>query len=448
MEDDNAGILWGTRESKPEDPVDNHAPRTERFHFTGKGGEYFGIVFVNNFFNLLTLWFYAPWAKVRNLQYFYGNTKVAGGTFRFTANPWRMLRSRIIAVALLVLFVVADFLSTDSENTAATYVYFGLVFLYIALAPVLFVFVLSFRARYTEWRSIAFSFNKDFRQAYRVYSLPVLCLALLMASLSVPAMHEEIGEALGKDLSIEIEFEPEPALEEESFPPEDTTSPDTETFPDADATSQEVEEGPFYQPHPVLWVPAGVMAVIFLLLLPLFDFLSMRFMVSNIRLGTTTILFLAVLKDFYTLYGKYLLVVCLPLAALVYAAVNSEGGVFSGSALLFVFVLFYPLTEAYFRSKRYNMMINSAQFVDYRHRLVAAVPVLGLFWISFTNTLAIIISFGLLIPWARVRTVGYMLRYTELLVVGSLDKFVANQEKDEDALAQEVADVFDLDLIG
>ena len=46
----------------------------EPLRFTGSGSEYFRIWIVNVLLTIVTLGFYSPWAKVRRLKYFYGNT--------------------------------------------------------------------------------------------------------------------------------------------------------------------------------------------------------------------------------------------------------------------------------------------------------------------------------------------------------------------------------------
>jgi uncharacterized membrane protein YjgN (DUF898 family) len=47
------------------------ARAAEQLHFTGRGGEYFGVWIVNLLLTIVTLGIYSPWAKVRRLQYFY-----------------------------------------------------------------------------------------------------------------------------------------------------------------------------------------------------------------------------------------------------------------------------------------------------------------------------------------------------------------------------------------
>jgi hypothetical protein len=62
----------------------HHVP----IEFTGSGSEYFRIWIVNLLLTLVTFGIYYPWAKVRRLRYFYGNTLVA--------RPWRACSSSSI----------------------------------------------------------------------------------------------------------------------------------------------------------------------------------------------------------------------------------------------------------------------------------------------------------------------------------------------------------------
>src|SRR5690606_20591704 len=102
-----------------EPPVAEFKPatprRSEPVVFTGQGGEFFGIWIVNLFLMVLTLGFYAPWAKVRTLQYFYGNTQIDGSSFQYLADPWVIFRGRLIAlVAVVVWIVVSELLPIGS----------------------------------------------------------------------------------------------------------------------------------------------------------------------------------------------------------------------------------------------------------------------------------------------------------------------------------------------
>ena len=78
--------------------------------FTGKGGEYFGIWIVNLLLSIITFGIYSAWAKVRRKKYFYNNTLIEGVGFDYHANPIAILKGRVIAFVIFVLFnVLAGF---------------------------------------------------------------------------------------------------------------------------------------------------------------------------------------------------------------------------------------------------------------------------------------------------------------------------------------------------
>ena len=82
------------------------AAKEERFCFHGEGGEFFRIWIVNLVLSIVTLGIYSAWAKVRTKRYFYGNTELAGDRFDYLASPIAILKGRIIAVVLLVIYTV------------------------------------------------------------------------------------------------------------------------------------------------------------------------------------------------------------------------------------------------------------------------------------------------------------------------------------------------------
>ncbi|MDQ2696574.1 MAG: YjgN family protein, partial [Pseudomonadota bacterium] len=63
-----------------------------------------------------------------------------------------------------------------------------------------------------------------------------------------------------------------------------------------------------------------------------------------------------------------------------------------------------------------------------------------------SNSVLILLTLGLFIPWARVRMVRYRLGQLQLRAVGDLDDFVAGEEQKVSAVGQEIGDVFDLEV--
>ncbi|MBX3607129.1 MAG: DUF898 domain-containing protein [Piscinibacter sp.] len=141
------------RESEPEAPEHRLAIR-----FTGSGSEYFRIWIVNLLLTLVTLGLYLPWAKVRRLRYFYGNTQVGGHPLGFHANPWRMLRGYLLVALMLVLYSVAGHFSPTAGFAAFVIV--------AAIWPALLKASLQFRLANTSWRGLRFRFRGSVRDAY------------------------------------------------------------------------------------------------------------------------------------------------------------------------------------------------------------------------------------------------------------------------------------------
>jgi len=138
-------------------------PATEqyRFAFTGDGQEFFRIWIVNVALTIVTLGIYSAWAKVRTRRYLYGNTSVADGHFDYHADPKVILRGRIIAVALLGLYLLLT-----SFFAPLTFVF---ILLIIIALPWIVIRAMAFNARNTSWRNLRFNFIGEAPQAFGAY---------------------------------------------------------------------------------------------------------------------------------------------------------------------------------------------------------------------------------------------------------------------------------------
>lgn len=139
--------------------------------FTGSGSEYFRIWIVNLLLTLVTLGIYYPWAKVRRLRYFHGNTLVGGKPLGFHADPKKMLKGYVLVGLLLALYSVAGHF-----HAVAGLVAFVVVML---IWPALLKSSMQFRLANTSWRGLRFRFTGDLRGAYAAMLplfVPALCL--------------------------------------------------------------------------------------------------------------------------------------------------------------------------------------------------------------------------------------------------------------------------------
>jgi len=153
-------------------PTTTAAPARVPFEFNGSGSEYFRIWLVNILLTIITLGIYSAWAKVRNKQYFYGNTRVEGAGFEYLASPAQILRGRALVGAAMMAYGGLSIFVPYVE------VVFGLAF--VLGFPWLIVRSLAFNAHNSAWRNIRFGFSAGYKEAFKVYILwPLLAVATL-----------------------------------------------------------------------------------------------------------------------------------------------------------------------------------------------------------------------------------------------------------------------------
>ena len=106
--------------------------------FTGTGGEYFRVWFVNLLLSTVTLGLYTPLARRRTAQFFYGHTLVAGSPLEFTAQTRRMLVGFILFAALYAAMKIA---AQTGQDTVVTVMFVGAA----VLAPYFWGSAMRFR---------------------------------------------------------------------------------------------------------------------------------------------------------------------------------------------------------------------------------------------------------------------------------------------------------------
>jgi len=375
-------------------PDESQASTLKSISFTGKAGEYFSIWIVNVVLTILTLGIYSAWAKVRNQQYFYGNTWLDEISFRYLAEPIRILKGRLIAFSLFLVYVYGTHFSPLIAS---------LVLLLIALLfPALLVVSMSFKMRYSSYRNVRFGFEKNFMRAYSIFFIPVLMVALYIYLAS-------------------------------------------QLQPGSQASAEEIKK----------YVPiVGMLGMLIALMYPYIEFKITQFKIDNSRYGTARFRFGASASDYYKLYiGAWLLFafVIIAFAVVVVPVLGRtvETNKESASSIipLLFFLLFLPLYLwffAFIQTKRTNLVFNNISIKN--HKLHSRLKVMRIFSLYFTNTLGMALSFGLLIPWAKVRTARYRLSCTQLEVVGELDHFANAELQEQAAVGEEIGDLFDLDI--
>ena len=189
MNNDNQPT-WNPQPASNQSPNPNNAPawsdvpqqqsqqeihQTWRFGFKGNGTEYFKIWISNLFLIIITLTLYAPWAKVRRLRYFYGNTYLKNRKFDFTGIPSRILIGRLIALGAYGIFVASGYVSLELNAI--------LTIAFLLLIPWLIRSSTRFHARNSKYENSRFHFSANMKRTYLVaigcWLITVFSLGLL-----------------------------------------------------------------------------------------------------------------------------------------------------------------------------------------------------------------------------------------------------------------------------
>lgn len=368
--------------------------QTKAFQFTGNAREYFKIWIVNIMLSIITLGIYAPWAKVRSKRYFYGNTILDGSAFEYLADPLDILKSRIIVFAVILVYYLAKSFNPMFE--------FAFIILILLATPWLVVKALIFNARVSAFRNIRFNFDGGVKRAAFIFILlPILMLVTL-------------GLAL-----------------------------------------------------------------------PYLVYKQNQFIIGHFNFGTTQFEFNAGLKSFYGIYLKALgilvLVVIIASVALTMVApdmmqappaieniepmndavtnpvddnVNMNTDTSAppqppppnpaAMVALGLYMLLYMYLGIYIKTATTNLIFNSAQLGA--HGFSSKLRTKNMFYIYMSNIFIVLLSVGLLIPWARIRLARYRINQLNLEANGSLNDFVSSEAANVKATGEEFADALDFGI--
>jgi uncharacterized membrane protein YjgN (DUF898 family) len=146
------------------------AGRELALQFRGSAREYFRVWAVNLCLTLLTFGLFSAWAKVRKKRYFYAHTTLDGTPFQYLAQPLPILKGRVIAAVLFVVY----YLSSHYFTSVMPYVLAAGA----ALAPWVIVRSAAFNARYSAFRNMTFEFDAGYvdgaKTIYAFGIVPVL----------------------------------------------------------------------------------------------------------------------------------------------------------------------------------------------------------------------------------------------------------------------------------
>ncbi len=108
------------------------------------------------------------------------------------------------------------------------------------------------------------------------------------------------------------------------------------------------------------------------------------------------------------------------------------------------FVAVFPVSTIYAAFVRNAIYAGIA--LEGGHRFESTISPTRLVWIAISNAVAIVVSLGMLLPWARIRVARYLCAHTWLMPAGSLDDFVGEAERRQSAIGDAYIDIDGIDV--
>lgn len=382
-----------------------------QFSFTGSGGEYFKIWIVNILLSICTLGIYSAWAKVRNHRYFYGNTQLNNASFEYHAEPMQILKGRLIAFSVFSAYIlVGEFFPI-----------FGLVF--AGLLALIFPFFirssLRFSASMSSYRNVHFGFNGSLLDCYKYFLFYPLAISIvpIAAFIYIGYNAESDPGAMGAAVGIAL-----------------------------------------------------MLGMLFMYLAAPFVIAIMnRFMMNNYRYGSSAFNTSVTVKGYYGIYIKWfflglvaVILMSLAIGVLVATAIPAQeligmeqegqmqmlGQLFSQAPLMIgIFVIataIMTFVQAYLIASLRNYLFNNTRLDDVEFGSDLGMLKLG--GILTVNALLIILTLGLYIPWAKVRTARCVADASNITSQSSLNHFIAANQAKQSALGDEFGEAFDVDV--
>ena len=356
------------------------------FEFTGTAGEYFRVWIVNVLLTILTLGIYSAWAKVRNKQYFYGNTILDDSPFEYTASPIAILKGRLIVVGVFAIYAMIIVRYPLAEG-----LFYITLFL---LLPWLVMRSLMFNARYSSYRNLSFAFNKDLKGAFIVFVvfgiLIIFTLGLIYPYLLYRIQLYRVSNHSFGQYGFDLKR----------------------------------MAGKFYKYY----------------ILGALVFILGMFVIGIIFGGTLGTIFGTIEQDIES-----------------ETAVLPQIGILVTLLILGAYLFVYYLAFAYVKAKIFNVVWSGTSLskrsfhVDTRADIplvafTASLDYQRLLYIYLTNTLAILFSLGLLIPWAKIRLARYRIDNMTVSSIADLKSITAAQRAQVGAVGSEMGDFLNIDV--
>jgi len=355
-------------------------------HFSGSAREYFSIWLVNLLLSICTLGIYAAWAKVRTLRWFYGHTRLDGHSFDYHATGWQILKGRLLALLLIGLMALLGII----HPVLQVFSLLGFAF----LVPWAINASLRFQMRMSSWRNVRFDFSGTYGSALWIYvGLPTLSM------IGVIVLVTAIVAGIMLNPNVQ---------------------------------SSSVESV-----NRIILLVAALMLMVALVLIPIFARMRAAYLTNNTKFGTVSFATNLLLKRLYRLVGRSVLaasVVAIVLAIPICLAFLAgpqfdfmDTREYRQVLVALSYLTFYVAAAVFFvhfTTHVRNEAVNCLTIAE-THRMHSTLSPWKVIWILASNAVVVVMTLGLMLPWARVRHHRYICAHIRLIAAGDLNAFVS-----------------------
>lgn len=145
----------------------NNFAKEYKLSFQGKGSDYFKVVIVNWLLTIITLGFYYPWAKAKQLAFLYNSTSFENDSFVFHGTGNEMFKG-FLKVILLIASAIAVFgILLFLKVPLIGFLVFQLSL--IAITPLAIHGSYRYRMSRTSWRGIRFGYRGNRKELFILF---------------------------------------------------------------------------------------------------------------------------------------------------------------------------------------------------------------------------------------------------------------------------------------
>ncbi len=398
------------------------------FVFRGNSKEFFKIWIVNILLTILTLGIYSAWAKVRTNRYLYSSTYLNNSNFEYNADPKKILYGRAIVVGLYALFSYFSEISYDIK------IAIGIMIGFLLIIPYLIRQAVSFKFKSASYRNVSFRYNGKIKSFYAFFFKAFLYI--IFAILPIIFVGWLGSASKGKGVS------------------SNALSPYKEKILD-------IINGYGIDIKIIFLMTLAISSIMIVMFIPAIYKGFKDLIINNGSYGQTNFKFLGTKKGAINTFikmgiGNFLAVAIL--GGITFGAIIFFGNVFNFKAINFntqsgnliitaiimlVYLSFVGLIKGINDAFLSNYIRNNTklEFCEFK----SEISPLKLGLIGMTNMIAIVFSFGLLYPWAKIRYIRYKLENTQF-ACDDYNKFVGSRNAHGTALGEETTDFFDIDI--